>query len=88
MSLPQIFFVGGGGAVEPNPQITEANRYWPIVPAPDDECGAVSGMLGKEHQSTRGKPAPVPICLPQIPHDLTRASAVGRLQLLAFKFPY
>jgi hypothetical protein len=36
----------------------------------DDEYGAVGGMrIG----STRRKPAPAPLCSPQIPHDLTRA---------------
>jgi hypothetical protein len=45
----------------------------------DDECGAVGGMADS------GKPALVPVCLPQIPHDLTwtrtRASAVGSRRL-------
>jgi hypothetical protein len=58
---------------------------WPIVPAPDDEdnkCGAVGGMIiGRGNRSTRRKPARVPLCPPQIPHDLTwartRAAAVG-----------
>jgi hypothetical protein len=50
----------------------------------DDECGAVGGMrIGRENRSTRRKPAPVPLCPPQIPHDLTwartRAAAVGSL---------
>jgi hypothetical protein len=40
----------------------------------DDECGAVGGMIGKgENRSTRRKPAPMSLCPPQIPHDLTRA---------------
>jgi hypothetical protein len=40
----------------------------------DDECGAVGGMrLGRRNRSTRRKPAPVPHCPPQIPHDLTWA---------------
>jgi hypothetical protein len=30
-------------------------------------------MLGKGNQSTRRKPAPAPLCPPQIPPDLTRA---------------
>jgi hypothetical protein len=38
-----------------------------------DECGAVGGMIGKGNRSTRRKPAPMPMCPPQIPHDLTRA---------------
>jgi hypothetical protein len=39
----------------------------------DDEYGAVGGMrIGRGNQSTRRKPAhPVPLCPPQIPHDLT-----------------
>jgi hypothetical protein len=37
----------------------------------DDECAAVGGMrIGRGNQSTRRKPAPVPLCPPQIPHDL------------------
>jgi hypothetical protein len=48
----------------------------------DDECEAVGGMLGMGNQSTRRRPAPVPLCPPEIPHDLTwaitRAAAVGR----------
>jgi hypothetical protein len=57
---------------------------WPIVPVPDDDdaCGAVSGMkIGSGNGSTRRKSAPVPLCPPQIPHDLTwvrtLAAAVG-----------
>jgi hypothetical protein len=40
----------------------------------DDECGAVGKMrIGRGNRSTRRKPASVPVCPPQIPHDLTRA---------------
>jgi hypothetical protein len=40
----------------------------------DDDCGAVGGKrIGRGNQSTRSKPAPVPLCLPQIPHELTWA---------------
>jgi hypothetical protein len=48
----------------------------------DDECGAVGGM-----RIGRGKPAPVPLRPPQIPHDLTwartRAATVGSRRLTA-----
>jgi hypothetical protein len=38
----------------------------------DDECGTVGGMrIGRGNRSTWRKPAPVPLCLSQIPHDLT-----------------
>jgi hypothetical protein len=57
---------------------------WLIVLAPDDgwlyECGTI-GMIGRGNWSTRRKPAPVPLCSPQIPHDMTWArtcaAAVG-----------
>jgi hypothetical protein len=38
----------------------------------DDECGTVGGMIGREARSSRKKPAPVSLCPPQIPHNLTR----------------
>jgi hypothetical protein len=65
-------------------------HYWPIVPAPDDDdykCGAIGGMSGKANQGTGRKPAPVPLCSPQIPHDLTwvrtRDAAGGSRRLTA-----
>jgi hypothetical protein len=72
------------------PTITEATK-WPIVPAldndddddsdDDDECGAVGGMLGRGKVIIRENVAPVPLCSPQILHDLTWArtwaAAVG-----------
>jgi hypothetical protein len=55
----------------------------------DDDYGAVGGMkIGRGNWSTRRKPAPVPLCPPQIPHDLTwdriRATAVGSQQLTSW----
>jgi hypothetical protein len=51
----------------------------------DDERGAVGGMIGRGNRSTRRKPAPVPFCSPQIPHELkrdrTRVTAVGSQRL-------
>jgi hypothetical protein len=61
----------------------------PVIPAPgDNECGAVDGMrIGRGNRSTRRTLAPVPLCPPQIPHDLawarTRAAAVGSRPLSA-----
>jgi hypothetical protein len=52
----------------------------PVVPTPDDdydddvidECEVVSRMrIGKGNRSTLRKPATVPFCPPQIPHDMT-----------------
>jgi hypothetical protein len=56
-----------------------------MVSAPDDDdddddddgCGAVSAMIGKGNRITRRKPAPMPLCPPQIPHDLTRTRTRG-----------
>jgi hypothetical protein len=40
----------------------------------DDECGAFGGMtIDRGNRNTRRKPAPAPLCPPQIPHDYTRA---------------
>jgi hypothetical protein len=55
----------------------------------DDDYGAVGGMrIDRGNRSTRRKPAPVPLCTPQIPHDLTwdwtRAAAVGSQRLTAW----
>jgi hypothetical protein len=37
-------------------------------------CGAIGVMkIGRGNRSTRRKPAPVPLCPPQIPLDQTRA---------------
>jgi hypothetical protein len=50
----------------------------PIVPAPGDyDDGEIGGMMiGSGNQSTRRKPAPVPLCPPQTPHAVrTRTRA-------------
>jgi hypothetical protein len=55
----------------------------------DDECRAVYGIsIDWWNRSTRRKPAPVPLCPPQIPRDLTwartQAAAVGSRLLTAW----
>jgi hypothetical protein len=86
-----IFFnshSGDGGAVQMGPFGMSATE-WPIVPAPGDyDDGELSGMkIGKGNRSTRRKPAPVPLCPPQIPLDQTRARtrapALGSQRLTA-----
>jgi hypothetical protein len=54
-----------------------------------DECVAVGGMrIGRGNRGARRKPAPLPLCSPQIPHDLTcartRAAAEGNRRLTAW----
>jgi hypothetical protein len=39
-----------------------------------DDCGAIGGM-----NECQGKPAPVPLCPPQIPHDLSRVTETDRM---------
>jgi hypothetical protein len=43
----------------------------------DDECRAVGEMSGRGNRSTRRKPATVPFCPPQTPHDLNLGSKPG-----------
>jgi hypothetical protein len=55
----------------------------------DDDYGALGGMrIGRGNRSTRRKPASVPLCPPQIPHDLTcdltRDAAVRSQRLTAW----
>jgi hypothetical protein len=55
----------------------------------DDDYGAVGGIrIGRGNRSTRRKPALVPLCPSQIPHDLTwhrtRAAAVESQRLTAW----
>jgi hypothetical protein len=64
-----IWLVGGGIQLGP---LGMSGTSWPVVPAPGDyEDGEFGGMLiGRGNGSTQRKPAPVPLCPPQIPHDL------------------
>jgi hypothetical protein len=68
-----------GGGVLLGPLGTSATEL-PIVPAPGDyDDGEFDGMtIGRGNQSTRRKPAPAPLCPPQIPLDQTRIRTLGR----------
>jgi hypothetical protein len=82
-SLVVPFFISLGG-VRLSPLGTSATVGRMI----DDDYGALGGMrIGRGNRSTRRKPAPVPLCPPQNPHDLTwdrtRAAAVGSQRLTA-----
>jgi hypothetical protein len=84
-SVRLIFLIGIVGGWNEGPLDTAATS-WPIVPAPgdydDEEIGGM--MIGRGNRSTRRKPAPVPLCPPQIPHAArtrTRAAAVGSQRL-------
>jgi hypothetical protein len=57
--------VGGGVQLGP---LGTVPTDWPIVPAPGDyDDGEFGGMkIGRGNGSTRRKPAPAPLCPPQI----------------------
>jgi hypothetical protein len=77
-----VFFVFG---VEWNWAHYYWGHYWPIVPAPDDDEW---WSVWNSRWNVQRKPASVPLCVPQIPHDLTRAQTqavvVGNQQLTAW----
>jgi hypothetical protein len=78
-----------GGGVQTG-STRHVGHFWPIVPAPGDcedvEFGGI--QIGRENRSTRRKPAPAPLCIPQIPLDQIRArtlaAAVGSQRLTAW----
>jgi hypothetical protein len=76
--------VGSGDQLGP---LGTAATNRPIVPAPGDyDDGEIGGMIGSGNRSTQRKPAPVPLCPPQIPHAArtrTQATAVGSQRLTA-----
>jgi hypothetical protein len=81
-----IRLVGGGVQLRP---LGTAVTAWPIVPATGDyddgEFGGIKIVRG--NRSARRKPAPAPLCPPQIPldqtRDRTRAAAVESQLLTA-----
>jgi hypothetical protein len=79
---------GGGGGVQTGPTRHVATN-WLIELAPGDcEDGEFGGMkIVRGNRSTQRKPAPAPLCPPQIPLDQirvrTRAAAVGSQGLTA-----
>jgi hypothetical protein len=84
----KISFIASGVELSP----LYCGHFWPIVPAQmigEGDCGAIGGMkIGRGNRSTWRKPAPAPLCPPQIPLDQTRyrngAAAVGRQRLTAW----
>jgi hypothetical protein len=87
-TVSRIFFVIG--IVEVGVQLvplgTAATKRL-IVPAPADyDDGEIGGMIGRGNRNTRRKPAPMPLCPPQVSHAArtrTPAAAVGSRRLTA-----
>jgi hypothetical protein len=64
MTIILVLFIIILSGVRLSPLGTSAT-IWPIVPAPDDDCGAIGGMkIGRGNRRTRKKPAPAPLCPP------------------------
>jgi hypothetical protein len=65
-----------------------AATIWPIVPALDDRWWWLNS--NQWNADCRRKPGPVPLCPPQIPHNLTQArtrvAAVGSQRLTAMSY--
>jgi hypothetical protein len=66
---------------------TSALLYQPQM-IDDGDCGAIGGTkIGRGNRNSRRKPASLPLCPPQVPHNLTwartRAAAIGSRRLTA-----
>jgi hypothetical protein len=79
LSLHFFIFCWWGGTKSLGTLATSGLLYKPQM-IDEDDCGAIGGMkIGRGNRSTRRKPAPTPLCPPQIPHDKTRARTPDRL---------
>jgi hypothetical protein len=87
-SLEIIFFIINGVGLSPLGTAATSGLLYKPQMIDEGDCGEIGGMrIGRGNRSTRRKPAPAPLCPPQIPHDQTRArtraAAVGSQQLTA-----
>jgi hypothetical protein len=82
------FFIPNGMGLSPlGTAATPGLLYQPQM-IDDGDCGAIGEIkIGRGNRSTQRKPAPSPLCPPQIPHEQTRArtraAAVGCQRLTA-----
>jgi hypothetical protein len=86
---PIIFFIISGVGLSPLGTAATSGLLYKPQMVDEGDCGAIGGMkIGRGNRSTRRKPAPAPLCPPQIPHDQTRArtraAAVGSQWLTAW----
>jgi hypothetical protein len=62
------FFNLWGGTL--GTEATTAGLFYQPRMIGDGDCGEIGGIkIGRGNRSTRRKPAPAPLCPPQIPHD-------------------
>jgi hypothetical protein len=87
-SVFMYLFVSWDGE-EPNPLIQRPNGqlYQHSMLMAGDECEAVGGVIVRGKRIALRKPAQMPLCARQIPHDLTRdrtqSAALGSRRLIA-----
>jgi hypothetical protein len=86
-SLPAFFYFSHGARLSPLRPLFGL-LYQPHM-IDDDDCEAIGEIrIGTGSRSTRRKPAPVPLCTPQIPSDQARAAAVGSLPVNRWEYFY
>jgi hypothetical protein len=83
-----IIIISGAGQSPLGTVATSGLLYEPQM-IDEGDCGSIGGMkIGRGSRSTRRKPAPAPLCPPQIPHNQTwawtRAAALGSQRLTAW----
>jgi hypothetical protein len=83
LPFPPPPFLGWSGTESTITEATTGLLYQPPMMMDNDECAAIGGILGRGNRSIQRKHAPLPLCPPQIPCDLTRAAAVGSWRLTA-----
>jgi hypothetical protein len=85
-----IIIISGVGLSPLGTAATSGLLYKPQM-IDEGDYGAIDGIkVGRGNRNTRRKPAPAPLCPPQIPYDQTRArtrpAAVGSQRLTAWEF--
>jgi hypothetical protein len=74
-----FFFIIGGVGLSPLGTVATSGLLYKPQMIDEDDCGAIGGMkIGRGNRSTQRKPAPAPLCPPQISHDQTRARTPAR----------
>jgi hypothetical protein len=73
-----FFIILSGVRLSPLGTVATTDLLYQPQMIDDGDCGAISGMkTGRGNRSTRRTPAPMPLCPPQISHDLFRARTLA-----------
>jgi hypothetical protein len=72
--FPVFFFIISGVGLSPLGTAATSGLVFKPQMIDEGDCGAIGGMkFGRGNRSTWRKPAPAPLCPPQIPHEQTGA---------------